>query len=196
MPTGGGNAASLAAQQQKERALALAQGKAAIDQQFAGFTPEFYNQKKQDYINYAMPQLGQQFRTQQNEAQYALANKGQTRSSQAEALNRTLGQSLAQNQQTIANTGQAQANQLRQNVEGQRANLYGILSSSQDPSMAATGALAAAQNYTTPSAFVPIGQMFADWTQNNLASKNATTFQTATDNLNRPYTPNFAPLPK
>ena len=195
MAGGGGNAAALAAQQQKERAAALATGKAAIDQQFAGFTPEFYNQRKQDYINFAMPQLGQQFRTQQNEAQYSLANKGQTRSSQAQALGRTLGQNLAQNQQTIANAGQAQANQLQQSVEGQRNNLYSVLSSSQDPSMAATAALGTAQGFSTPSAFVPIGQMFSDWTQNNLAAKNTATYQNATENMNRQKSPNFAPMP-
>lgn len=197
MPTGGSNsAAKLAAQQQQERKQALTAGKAAIDAQFAGFTPAFYDQRKQDYVNYALPQLGRQFREQQANAQYALANKGQTRSSQAGALNRTLGQNLLQNQQTIANTGQAQANQLQQNIEGQRNNLYSLLSSSQDPSMAATSALGAAQSYQTPSAFVPIGQMFADWTQNNLAAKNNQTYQNATENFGRPYSPNFAPIPK
>ena len=173
------SAANLAAQQKAERELALTKGKAAIDQQFARFTPEFYNQRKQDYLSYALPQIAKQERAQQNALGYSLARRGVSQSSQAMNASRELADVSNQNRRQAVDQGQSLASALEQNVAAQRNNLYGTLAATLDPSMAATSALNTAQSLQAPSAFVPIGNMFSDWSQNYLARVNRNTYETA-----------------
>lgn len=196
MPGGGGNSASqLAEQQRLERDLALKQGTALIDSSFAGFNSDFYDARKKAYTDYAMPQLGQQFRNTQQQTQNQLFDRGLQNSSQSKSIGRSLLGELSKNQQTVANQAQSQANQLQQNVENQRINLYNQLSASQSPSMVGTAALNAAQSFYAPSAFVPIGQLFSDWTTNYVGSLNNKNYNTATSDLSRLPQLSLAPIP-
>jgi len=177
------SAANLAAQQKAERERALTKGKAAIDEQFAKFTPAFYTQRKKDFLSYALPQIARQERAQQNALGYSLARRGVNNSSQALSASRDLAEVSNQNRRQAADQGQSIASALEANVASQRNNLYGTLAATLDPSMAATSALNTAQSLQAPSSFVPIGNLFSDWSQNYLAKVNKTTYDTATQEI-------------
>lgn len=190
---GSSNSASrLAEQQRYEREVALTKGKKNIDKAFGVFTPEFYAQRKQDYLDFARPQLARQYGQSQNQLGFSLANRGLQRSSQARGATRDLNITMGDKQRQIVDQAQQQANSLQSGVEQQRNNLYGTLAATLDPSMAQTAALGAAQAYTAPSAFVPIGNLFADWSQNYLARLNNKTFSAAETEIPKL---NFAPAP-
>lgn len=156
-----------------ERLANIEQGKAAIDEAFSGFDDNFYEQRAQEYEDYANPQLYQQYdRTQKNLA-YALARAGLGNSSAAAEKSSALDKELAQQQRNMVDTGKAGANELRRTVEGQRSNLISQLEASADPGAAASLATRTAQAYEVPQTFQPIGQFFETWTRNYLANKTA-----------------------
>lgn len=187
------SAAKLAEKQERERAQKLTLGKAYIDDAFKVFTPQFFAQRQKDYLASTLPQLGKQYRQQQNQLGFSLARRGLGTSSQALAASRGLQDTLAENQRQLANNALGLSNNLQTNVAAQRNNLYGTLAATLDPDMAATAALGQAQALTAPSPIVPIGQMFADWSQNYLGRMRNQDFQTATDRLPKMH---FANAPR
>ncbi|RDF69772.1 hypothetical protein, partial [Acinetobacter baumannii] len=54
----------------------IAQGKAAIDEQFKGFDDNFYDARAKDYENYAVPKLEKEFGNTKRNLTYSLARSG------------------------------------------------------------------------------------------------------------------------
>lgn len=173
MGYGGSNLGGSQRKQELERKQAINRGQQLIDAQFAGFDDNFYDQRAQDYEDFAAPQLGQQFTRTGNSLTYDLARRGIRNSTVAGQKRSALELENAQQLRNVADTGMAQANELRQTVEGQRSNLVSQLNASADPGQAGAAALRTAQAYQKPTSFAPIGDMFADWTRNYLANQTA-----------------------
>lgn len=183
MGYGGGGVGSDQRKQEAERQARIARGTQAIDAQFAGFDDKFYNRRAQDYENYAAPQIGQQYTRTGNSLTYQLARAGLRNSSVAGQKRAALDLENAQQLRNVADTGRAQANELRQEVEGQRSNIVSQLNASADPGQAGSAALRTAQAYQQPTSFTPIGNAFEDFTRNYLANQTA-----------RAYDPSVAPM--
>lgn len=128
-----------------------------------GFTPAFYQQRAQDYVNYANPQLQQQFGQTQRNANYQLADAGLQNSGAQQSMQQSLQQALAQQEQGIANTGTQQAQNLQQSVGQEQNALTAQLEASANPSATAQSALNAAAGFSAPSAFAPVGNFFGNW---------------------------------
>lgn len=156
------NYADLAAKQERARQQAIQQGIGRINTAFAGFTPSFYKQRAQDYINFAEPQLSQQYQTNRNQVGFGLANRnllgGSAANKQWSDLNRAMGQA----QQQVADTGISQAQGLQQQIENQRNTLYGQLYQSADPAGAQAGAIQSAATFAQPSVYPALGNMFTN----------------------------------
>lgn len=169
---GGGGDGGVAESEAKRKAN-IDKGMKDIEAKFSGFNDDFYDRRKQDYVAYATPQAMDQYRGTQANLKYALARNGLTRSGAAVEREGSLAKTLTQTQSNIANAAQGEANQLREQVQDQKSNVVNQLIASADPSLAATQAAGATAGLRAPSAFQPIGNMFADWQNAYLANMNA-----------------------
>jgi hypothetical protein len=190
MSFGGSNSGDAATQLYNQQQGAITQGLGQLNQTFSGFTPQFYQQRAQDYTNFAMPQLNQQYQQNQQGLQSNLANQGILNSSAAQSLSSQLGGQYRLGQQNILNQGQQQAQQLQSNVANTQAQLTNQLTQSANPSSVAGAAVNAASQYSAPSAFAPIGNLFSQWGNiyaANSLSNNGTT-AASPYSLSRPNT--------
>jgi hypothetical protein len=161
----------------------IAIGNEAIDKEFAGFDDNFYDSRAKDYEAYAKPKLEKEFGNTKRNLVYSLARSGLMGGSVDAEKNANLEDERRQQLRNVSDAGQAQANELRQTVEGQRSNLTAQLQASADPGAAANLALRTAQAYQKPTSYAPIGNFFKEWTGNFIANNEA-----------RQYDPNVAPL--
>lgn len=154
--------ASVAQQQEQQRQAAITKGTADINKAYAGFTPEFYQQRAQAYVDYAMPQVSQQYRQARNQIGFNLANRGlfggSASGQQFSDLNRTMSQAT----QGVYDTGQSQAQQLQSNVEAAKNQQLSYLYQSADPSAAGAQAVSSAASFAQPSTFTPVANAFSN----------------------------------
>lgn len=132
---------------------------------FEGFQPEFFRQRAQDYVNFALPQEAQQYQQSRNALLYGLSNRGLGASSVAQQASSDLERTAGQAKQTIADTGLEQANQLQKDIENARQQAIQQLYQTADPSQATQGAISAASQFQKPSIFAPLGNLFSNLAQ-------------------------------
>jgi hypothetical protein len=158
-PNYGGQAAA----QEAQRQGLINQGSSAIDSAFSGFTPDFYKQRQQAYVDYAMPQLSQQYNQTKNQIGYSLANRGMTPSSltgQQQFSN--LDQQMALQKQNVVDTGISQAQGLQSQILGQKNTLLNQLYQSTDPTAAGQSATQYAATMSQPSSYTPLSNVFSN----------------------------------
>lgn len=132
---------------------------------FEGFTDKFYNQRAQDYINYALPQLADQYRQTRSAIGFGLSNRGLQQSTVANEASSRLERETGRNRQTIADTGLEQANQLRRDVEASRQQALAQLQQTADPAGAVRSAVNSAMGFQRAPTFTPIANMFGNIAQ-------------------------------
>lgn len=155
------------------RRARITQGEQLLDKEFAGFNDDFYNQRQQAYINYALPQLGGAAREQNRLLQYGLHARGLQNSSVAQnAASRLASQTEAQ-KQAIAEQALAQGNELKLQVEQTRAGLRDSLLQTSDPANAGRQASLAAARLSAPSLFTPIATSFSSGLTNYTIGQEA-----------------------
>lgn len=177
------NAADQLRQQQQQQQAWTNQSVANINKAFSGFTPQFYQGIGDAYMNWALPQLNNQYQQTANQLGAKLANQGISRSSGAQNAYNQLQNTNQLNQQQIAGTAQQQSNQLRQQIGQEQSNLYGQAQTATNPSAIGQQALMAAQNFSLPSAFQPLGNLFSNFANTYLASQLGNTYNPATQQL-------------
>lgn len=160
-------------QLEAERQIRINQGMGDINRIFSGFDPSFYGKRQQDYINYAMPQFGDEARRTQNQLIYSLTNRGLGQSGAGSQAQVAFDKEVAMQQQSIVDAAFGQANELRKQVEGQRSSLIGQLQASADPKSTAQQALASATQFNAPSVFQPIGSLLSNFANIYLANQIA-----------------------
>lgn len=131
-------------------------------QNFSGYNDNFFNQRAQAYEDYALPQLGQQYQQTKNALQFNLSNRGLLGGSVANQENSDLNLSLGQQKQGIADQGQAQAQQLRSDVQNSKLQAISQLYQTASPAQAQSSALADASRLSAPSSFAPLANGFAN----------------------------------
>lgn len=156
------------------RAARIASGKQQIDQAFGGFDDGFFNQIKQSYIDYAQPQLDDQYADQKKNIIYALARKGTLNSSMSGDQMARLDKQYATNQTTIQGAGGDYANSARRDVIANKNDVTNQLISTGDDSAAGTAAFSTAKAIAAPPSFSPLGALFSNVSalaaQNKIAS--------------------------
>lgn len=156
-----------------ERQARENQGKAAIDQQFAGFDERFYQQRANDYTKFALPQFSDQYSKSRNSLAASLARRGLLTSTASTQANADLDKYAAGKQREIADAAQGEANKLRSTVESQRGELTSQLLASGDPLAAGNAAISSAASLKRPSGYASLGNLFSDWTANWEANQTA-----------------------
>jgi hypothetical protein len=172
---GGGNSAAVdeqrrqaeeARQREEKRKADILAGTERIDQNFGRFDDNFYGQRRQAYLDYAIPQLDQQLAEARKQLTFALGNAGQLRSSAATERLGRLTQDYELQRSGLVSEADNQAQQLRTSVANSRNTLIDQLNAAADPDAAYNNSLARAtliQN--TPNSFSPLGQLLGNAAQ-------------------------------
>jgi len=152
-------------QQQQQQQQQIQTGLGQINNAFSGFTPQFYQGVQDAYMNYATPQLYQQYQPILGQTNAKLANQGLLGSSSDQYLHQQLGQQMGQAQTQISNQAVQQSGDLQQQVGQEKSNLIGQLETASQPADVAQQATGIASQFTAPSTFAPIGQMLSQFGQ-------------------------------
>lgn len=136
------------------------------------FTPDFFNTQRQAYVDYARPQLDEQYARTGRDLTYSLTRSGNLDSS-------TRGEQFGQLQRTydtgsraISDQANNYANQTRDAVEQARSSLISNLNSTGDAAQAVNSATNRARALSATPGFSPLGDMFSTFT-NYLAQNSA-----------------------
>ena len=191
------NYGKMASKAEKEKQDRLTKGRAEVDKAFAGYTPEFYAKREKAYLDYALPQEGQQFRDAQKQLTYSLSNRGVRNSTIAQTDWSKLFRTHAGAQQSIANTAVDQANALKEKVESGRQGVLDTLYQSADPGQARSKAISVASSFQNPNAFAPLGNMFSNLTNQWVTNQLLQSYQKGAAYAGGNSTPTYslAPIP-
>lgn len=129
-----------------------------------GFDDNFFKGRRDSYINYAMPQLRDQFGKAGTELTFALDRSGLLDSSVRGQKMSELQKLFDTNEQQVKDKALSSETQARTAVEDARANLIATLNATGDAEGAANSALARSTALSQPEAYSPVGQMFTDFT--------------------------------
>lgn len=160
----GGNEAKQAREDEQKRQQAIREGTAKVNNTFSQFDNAFFDQRRQDAIDYATPQLQDQYTKAGRELTFSLARSGNLDSSTRGAKTADLQQLYDVNKQKVADDALASATQARNAVEDARSGLITTLNATGDATGAANSALARSSALSQPAAYSPLGQLFTDFT--------------------------------
>ena len=149
---------------EEERQTRIGQGRSKIDENFAQFDDDFYNQRNQAYVDYASPELDKQYKDSMRSLVAALARSGNLQSSTRAEKFADLDEQYKQRKLDITNTGRDYSNQAKDAVERSRAELITQNESLADPNAISGNALARSQSLAQLPTFSPLGSMLTDVT--------------------------------
>ena len=172
--SGGGKAGDYANQQAQQatdaeaaRQAAIKSGTDQVNSTFdSQFTPDYYQKLADNYTGYAEPQLNDQFGDATRQLTYALDRSGNLNSSTRGYQESQLQKLYNQNDQSIKDQAVAYEGQAKSNVETARENLINTLNATGDAQGAANSAVSQSSALSTPAAYSPLTNLFADFTSN------------------------------
>jgi hypothetical protein len=164
--SGGNKAANQARADEQARQAKIREGTERIGGIFdSQFNDQFFDGRRQAFLDYARPQLEDQFGDAQKQLTFALARGGNLDSSVRGQKSAELQKQFDLNQQQIADKALSSSTESRNAVEDARSNLVATLNATGDAQGAANSAIARASALSQPVAFSPLTQLFADFTQ-------------------------------
>jgi hypothetical protein len=162
---GGGGEAAAARKDEQERQARIRAGTQRVNSIFdSQFTDDYFNKRQQSFLDYASPQLEDQYGDAQKELTFALARGGNLNSSVRADKAGELQQKYDLNKQQIADQALSYGTEARNAVEDARANLIATLNATGDAQGAANSAISRASVLSKPQAYSPLTQLFADFT--------------------------------
>ncbi len=143
---------------------ALAGGLYTGVEQKGGFNDQFFDGVRKSFVDYARPQLDDQFRKASEQGTFALARSGTLDSSMRGEQNAELQKQYDINLQDLTDKARGYETEARNNVERARSDLISMLQVTGDATGAANSAASRAATLATPPAYSPLGQLFQDST--------------------------------
>lgn len=157
--------ANIARYEEQERQNRIREGTTRIDDMFNGqFTDGYFDKQRQSFLDYANPQLEDQYADAQKQLTYSLTRSGLLDSSVRADKEAELQKKYDLNKQQIADQAQSYSTDARNNVEKSRSDLITILNATGDAEGAANSAITRASALSQPQAYSPLTQLFADFT--------------------------------
>lgn len=129
-----------------------------------GFNDDFFNGLKQSYLDYADPQLEDQYGDANKQLTFALARSGNLDSSARAEKQSDLQKLYDTQKRAVADKALGYETSSRNSVEDARANLISTLNATGDQQGAVNSALARSSALSQPPAYDPLGQLFVDFT--------------------------------
>lgn len=168
MGGGGKNAAKREAQRaradEEARQRRIREGTASINSTFGKFDDNFYGDIRDSFVDFARPQVDDQFRKASEQGTFQLARSGTLDSSIRGDQTADLKKQYDISLQDIADKARGYETEARNNVERGRGDLISMLQVTGDATGAANSALSRAATLATPPAYSPLGQLFQDGT--------------------------------
>jgi hypothetical protein len=128
------------------------------------FTDDFYKGRKQAYLDYATPQLQDQYKDAQKQLIFSLDRSGNLDSTARGEKTGELQKLYDIQQQQVADRALSSETSARNSVEDARSNLITMLNATGDAEGAAKSALARSQALSAPEEYSPLSQLFVDFT--------------------------------
>lgn len=161
----GGNEAALARKDEQERQARIRAGTERVNTIFDGqFNDSFFDGQAKRYTDYAMPQVDEQRGKANKELTFALSRSGQLEGSTRADLSGELQKRYELQSQKVRDDALAFGTNARNNVEGARTDLVGMLNATGDAEGAARSAISRSAALSQPAAYSPITNLFADFT--------------------------------
>lgn len=148
----------------KQYAAAVKKGLYSGVQTQPGFTDDFYNGLKQSYLDYADPQLEDQYGVANKQLTFSLARSGNLDSSARAEKQSELQKLYDTQKRAVADKALGYETSSRNSVEDARANLISTLNATGDQQGAVNSALARSSALSRPPAYDPLGPLFVDFT--------------------------------
>lgn len=158
------NSAELARQQEQQRQARITQGQQAIDDAFKGFDDSYFNDYRQDYLDYYNPQVDEKYGNARRDLRYNTARAGILDSTGGFRLFGDLSKAYDDQRRAVASNADQATNEQRTNVEQNKSDLYSQNTASADPSLAAISAAGRAGSLQTTPAYSPVGDLFSGLT--------------------------------
>ncbi|MDM9629771.1 hypothetical protein QTL95_28205 [Rhizobium sp. S152] len=162
---GGSNEAAQARADEAARQAKIRSGTTKVNSIFDGqFTPDYFDKQQQNFLDYASPQLEDQFGNASKELTFALTRAGLLDSSARAEKEADLQKTYDLNKQQIADQALSYKTQAQNNVEDARSNLISTLNATGDAEGAASSALTRASALSQPAAYSPLADLFTQFT--------------------------------
>lgn len=163
---GGDNGAALQAQQQEQqRQNTIRGGTANINQMFdSQFNDDFYGKRKQGFLDYANPQLEDQYADTRKQLTYWLDGRGLLDSSIRADKEADLQKKYDLNRRSVADQALDFENMTRNQVSDARSGLIRDLQATGDASGAQQAATNRATALSAAPTFSPLASLFGDFT--------------------------------
>ena len=177
----GGAADRRAAEEARQKRVRDSRG--AVDTVFGTYDDDFYDKRRQSYLDYANPQVQQDYEDAMGDLMAALAASGRTRSSQA-AKRKAKGQELMDRAQADVNMkAEGHVGDLKSALAQTKQDMYNQASTLADVDATTNLAIGQFQAASKPPVYNPLTDMFADLTaglatQADLERRNQARFNT------------------
>jgi hypothetical protein len=178
---GGSGSDSHAGDQAEQQNLALQgqinNGYNAVQKAFSQFTPQFYGQQQQDYINEQQPQIDRQWANAQQNLGYALDRSGLTYSTAAAKAESDAQYTDDQAEQTLADNAAGYVNTLKSNVANTEGSLDNELTQGANVGQVAQQASDQAGLLNTHAPYSALGNLFQGVTSDLSSYAQGYTYQ-------------------
>lgn len=162
---GGDGGASAARVAEDQRQGTIRWGTSRVDDAFNNqFNSNFYDGRRKSYLDYANPQLEDQYADARKQLTYWLDRNGMLDSTARTEKEADLQKLYDTNKRSVNDRALDYENKMKSSVEDARGNLIGMLSATGDVEGATSGALSRAAALSAPEAYDPLGQMFTSFT--------------------------------
>lgn len=165
MNSGGDNGSSQAANQEQQRQNVVNGDSRYVKSLFDGqFTDDFFNKRQQSYLDYANPQLQDQYKTAQQKLTFNLADNGTLNSSTRAQQGGQLQKLFDTNQRAVNDQAVSTANSDRDAVNNAETGLLNQISTTGYQQGSVAGNDARITALSTPDTYSPIGDLFGGFT--------------------------------
>ena len=162
---GDGGAAERQRQEEEARQGRIREGKTNIENTFSQFNDDFYDTRRTSYLDYANPQLEDQFKDATRDLTLALARSGLLNSSARARRFGDLQKQYDIQSRAVADKAMDYENQSRSAVGAAKSDLLTQNQSLADPTLAASSAQNRAENLSALPSFSPLGLLFSGITE-------------------------------
>lgn len=168
------NSAEIAAQQERERQARVSAGTQRIGEIFGGFNDDYYTKYVDDYKNYYLPQVDDQYADALKQIKYSPSG-GSTSSSAYAGKLADLEEARQRAITQIGSQGQATAQDYRGQVESSRQNLISQLNAGSSVESVAGMASNQAKTLSATPVYSPLADLFGKFmtTGANVIQSNA-----------------------
>lgn len=152
-------------EEEEKRQARIRKGTDRINNIFdTSFDQNYYANQRDNYLDYARPQLEKQYGDASKELTFALSRGGNLDSSARASKAADLQELYDLNAQKIGDDAIGYRSRAKASIEDARSGLINTLNATGDAQQAASSAIARADALSAPPAYSPLAQLFTDFT--------------------------------